>query len=167
MTAPESDGLLGGNFCLSRCPEPYWEGMWGQTPTPHSSRVAIPNSLPTRLVGSMDRHACSWCENSPPPRRLLIPLPAQPIPEGSQWLGMGPRNQARWLPPDCPTRRQSGQAIHPTGLRLVRQVSPDSRLASVPAGQVHHCGRRGGLGWKGRQVRLRQAALERLCRLTQ
>ena len=45
----------------------------GQAPTPHSSRVAIPNSLPTRLVGSMDRHPCSWCENPASPAR---PLPA-------------------------------------------------------------------------------------------
>jgi hypothetical protein len=78
-------------------------------------------SLPTGLVASMDRHVRSWCENP-------APLPADPIPEASQRLGMGPRDQARRLSADCPKRRQSSQAIHPTGLRLEREISPDSRI---------------------------------------
>jgi hypothetical protein len=74
--------------------------------------------------------------------------------------GMGPRNRARWLPPHGPTRRQSGQAIHPTRLRLERQVSLDSRIPAVASGPLNHRGRGSGLGWKGRQVVFRQAAFQ-------
>jgi N6-adenosine-specific RNA methylase IME4 len=94
MTAPESDGLLGGtaaDFCLSRCPEHYWEGMWDKPPCQPGSRVAIPNgqdSLPIRLVGSMDRHARFWCENSPAPSFIppCLPGPSQQPSSGSAWV---------------------------------------------------------------------------------
>jgi hypothetical protein len=92
-------------------------------------------SLPTPLVGSMDRHVRSWREN-PAPHWLHRPLPADPIPEGSQRVGMGPRDQARRLPLDGPEGWPSGQAIHPTGLRLVRQVSLDSRGIAIPSGPL-------------------------------
>jgi hypothetical protein len=84
-----------------------------------------------------------------PGARFISPLPPQPLPEGSQRVGMGPRNQARRLPTDGPTRRQSGQVIHPTGLRLVRQVSLDSRGAAVPSGLLHVRGPGSGPGVGG------------------
>jgi hypothetical protein len=102
---------------------------------------------------AMDRHARSWCEIPLP--LGFIPLLAQPLPEVSQWLRMGPRNQTRRVPAHCPKGWKSGQALHPTRLRLVRQVSLDCRVASVPPGPVHHRGWRGGLGWQGREVQLR------------
>jgi hypothetical protein len=80
------------------------------------------------------------------------PPPPQPLPDPSQRVGMGSPNQARWLPPDGPTRRQSGQALHPTGLRLVRQVSLDSRVPAVASGPLNNRGWGSGLGWKGWQV---------------
>jgi hypothetical protein len=69
--------------------------------------------LPTRLVGSMDRHGVFLVRKFPCP---WASLPPQPVPEGSQRVSMGPRNQARRLPPDGPKGRQSGQAIHPSRL---------------------------------------------------
>jgi hypothetical protein len=101
------------------------------------------HACPPHCCPLWDCHACSQCENSPSP--WLPPLPAQPIPEASQRVGMGPRDQARWLPPDGPTRRQSGSALHPWRLRLVRQVSLDSRLPAVASGPLHHRGRGSGL----------------------
>jgi hypothetical protein len=77
----------------------------------------------------------------PLPLGLHTPLPAQPVPEGSQRVGMGPRDQARWLPPDGPKGWQPGQALYPTRLRLERQISLDSRGAAIPAGPLHHRGR--------------------------
>ena len=58
--------------------------------------------MPIRLVASMDRHARFWCENPAAPR-LHTPLPTQPIPEPTQRLGMGPRNQARRVSANRPT----------------------------------------------------------------
>jgi hypothetical protein len=97
----------------------------------------------------------------PLPLGLHSPLSSHSVPQGSQGVGMGPRNQARRLPTDGPTRRESGQAIHPPRLRLVRQVSLDCRVASVPEGAVHHCGWGSGLGRNGRQIGLRQATFRR------
>ena len=112
-------------------PNPYSEGMWDKPSAPPSSRVAIPNrqeSLPIRLVASMDRYASPWSENpgSPP----------QPLPEGSQRLGMGPRNQARWLPADCPPRRQSGQGIHSDGAMTGPQSIPGLSTRFCPSGSA-------------------------------
>ena len=87
---------------------------------------------------------------------LLSPLR---VPEGPQRFGMGPRNQHDGYRLDGPTRRQSGPAIHPPGLRLERQAFLDSRGAAVPSGPLHHRGRGSGLGWERRQVGFRQAAL--------
>jgi hypothetical protein len=72
-----------------------------------------------------------------------LPSPSQKAPSGSAWVH---EIKHDGLPLDGPKGWQSGQAIHPTGLRLVRQVSPDSRGASVPTGQVHHRGRGSGVG---------------------
>ena len=79
---------------------------------------------------------------------LLSPLR---VPEGPQRFGMGPRNQHDGYRLDGPTRRQSGPAIHPPGLRLERQAFLDSRGAAVPSGPLHHRGRGSGLGWERRQ----------------
>jgi hypothetical protein len=43
------------------------------------------------------RHVRSWCD-------LHSPLPGNALPEGSQRVGMDPRDQARWLPAHCPGR---------------------------------------------------------------
>jgi bifunctional non-homologous end joining protein LigD len=53
-------------------PNPIEKGCGTSPRSPHQ-RLAIPNgqeSLPSPRVGSMDRHARSWCENSPPPACL-------------------------------------------------------------------------------------------------
>jgi hypothetical protein len=68
--------------------------MWDKSPAPHSSGSHPEFLAHPPLVGSMDRHACSWRENSPAPR-LHTPLPADPILEGSQRVGLAPRAQAR------------------------------------------------------------------------
>jgi hypothetical protein len=102
-----------------------------------------------------DRHACSWCENSP----FLIPPVSPPCPRRPPAVRHGSTKSARRLPLDGPTRRQSGPAIHPPGLRLERQAFLDSRGAAVPSGPLHHRGRGSGLGWERRQVGFRQAAL--------
>jgi hypothetical protein len=80
----DDDGLgircLVGGTAADFCPVPLSRtllgGDVGQAPAPHASRVAIPNgqdSLSSPLVASMDRHACSWCENSPAPRLRRLP----------------------------------------------------------------------------------------------
>ena len=51
-----------------------------------------------------------------PGAKIHSPLPADPIPEASQRVGMGPQNQARRLPPDGPKGRQPRQALHPSRL---------------------------------------------------
>ena len=79
-------------------------------PEQYASPPRQPMTLPRHLVRSMDRHVRS-------------PLPADPIPEGSQRLGMGPRSQARWLLANRSEGWQPGQALHSTRLRLVGQVS--------------------------------------------
>ena len=62
-------------------------------------------SCPTALLALSQACANPWCEN-PPACRLHTPLPPEPLPEAPQRVGMGPRNQARRLPADCPQGRQ-------------------------------------------------------------
>ena len=59
-----------------------------EPPLPSPSRVAIPKSLPTPLIASMDRHVGSWCENPPTPRlhTPCVPTPSQKAPTGSAWV---------------------------------------------------------------------------------
>jgi hypothetical protein len=141
---------------LSRCPEPYRQGMWDKAPLPPRSRVAIPNgqdSLPSRRVGSMDRYASPWCENPSPPR-LHLPLPADALPKPSQRLGLGPRDKARWLPAHCPTRGQPGPPLHAPGLRLGRTSILGLSSRSCPSGSAlsSWMGRRSGRGRMGSQT---------------
>ena len=89
MTGP---GIRPSSWRKSACPavpNPIGRGC-GTTPcraaTPHSSRVAIPNSLPTPRMGSMHRHACSWCENSPSLRLHPPASLSQKAPSGSAWV---------------------------------------------------------------------------------
>ena len=151
---------------VSHCPYPYGPRSWDSRRVPDKGKrqcrerepgqVGIASILahpPGRLYGP----PCVFLVRKFPFPLASTPLPANTVPEGSQRVGMGPRDQARWLPADCPTRRQSGEAIHPTGLRLVRQVSLHSRGPSVPSGPLDHRGRGSGLGWKGWQVRFRKA----------
>ncbi len=82
--------LVGKTDCrlLSRCPEPYREGMWDKARSP-LQRVAIPSgqdSLPTVLTATMDRYASPWCKNSPPPRALTTDA----LPKAPQRLRLGP-----------------------------------------------------------------------------
>ena len=72
---------------LSRRPEPYEEGMWDKPPLTPPAGNPSPDgqdSLPIRLVASMDRHACSWCENSPSAwlHPLASPTPPTVLPVG-------------------------------------------------------------------------------------
>jgi hypothetical protein len=113
------------------------------------------SSLPTPLMPSMGP-VCTSLR-----RKFFIPpWPAQPVPVASQRVGLGSRDQARRLPTDGPKGRQPGQALHQAGLRLVGQVSSDSRGPAIPSGPLNHRGRGGGLGWEGRQVRFREATFQ-------
>jgi hypothetical protein len=62
---------------------------------------AVPNPMRRRCgtgqTANWTRHVRSWCD-------LHSPLPANALPEGSQRVGMDPRDQARWLPAHCPGR---------------------------------------------------------------
>jgi hypothetical protein len=87
---------------LSRCPEPYWQEMWdirqiAMRRCPQAGTHRAPFILahrPGRLYGT-----AMFVPGAkiPLPLGLLTPLPAQPIPEASQRVGMGPRNQERRL----------------------------------------------------------------------
>jgi hypothetical protein len=72
-----------------------------------------------------------WTAMLVPGAKFHTPLSTDTLPEGSQRVGMGPRNQARWLPADCPTRLQSGQALHPSRLRLVHWSGKYPRIVEA------------------------------------
>jgi hypothetical protein len=99
--------IYGYPLSLSHCPHAYRErsrdnprGAGHILPKPEGKQpgkklgMAFEPSPPRRSWPLWDRRARSWCENSPSPR-APSPLPAQPLPEASQRVGMGPRNQAR------------------------------------------------------------------------
>jgi hypothetical protein len=70
-------------------------------------------------------------------------------------FSMGPRNQARWLPADCSLGWQSGQAIHPSRLRLVGQVSFGYLRLCARFGSVQSSWTGKRLAWVGEQVGFR------------
>jgi hypothetical protein len=62
----------------------------------------------------------------------LSPLPPQPLPEGSQRFGMGPRNQARRLPADLPGGMAIGSGSTLAGATIDRQAFPLLATRSCP-----------------------------------
>ena len=114
------------------------------------NRDRRPFYLPAVLVASMDRHACSWCENSPSPRGLIppcLPTPAQKPPSGSAWVHEIKHDGYRLI------ARRDGNRV-----RLYTRRGYDwsgkypwiVELASVPSGPLNRRGRGSGLGWNGK-----------------
>ena len=136
-------------------------GTDGKSPVEgQSGQIAPRFSFPTPS-GRLYLPPCAFPVRKLPCPEASYPPACRPHPRRLPGLGMGPRDQARRIPADCSKGWQAGPAIHPTRLRLERQVSLDSRVPTVPPGPLHCRGRGSGLGWDGRQVGLRQAAFLR------
>jgi hypothetical protein len=88
-------------------------GAWGASRPSTLRRTSRQASRRTSRSLNYTRHLLH-CRPYGPPCSFLVrkfpcplfhsPLPADPIPEASQRVGMDPRDQARWLPAHCPGR---------------------------------------------------------------
>jgi hypothetical protein len=93
MTASESDALLAEPLptsALSRCPEPYEEGMWDKPPLPppagthpRTGRIPYPSVLSPPWTAMRVPSA-----KIPPPLGFppCLPSPSQKAPSGSAWV---------------------------------------------------------------------------------
>ena len=160
MTASESDALLAEPLptsALSRCPEPYEEGMWDKPRSPHQAGThPRTGRIPCPSVSSPLWTAMRVPSAKIPPAGFnpCLPSPSHKAPSGSEWVHEIKHDGYRLI------ARRDGNRVRlytRRGLRLVRQVSLDNRGAAVPSGPLHHRGRGSGLGWEGRQVGFRQA----------
>jgi hypothetical protein len=123
MTALESEACRQ----LRRCPivpNPMGRRCGFEAMSPSRDRSRPVSPCPPAWSPLWTRHVRSWCDlHSPPPGNAL--------PEGSQRVGMDPRDQARWLPAHCPGR--TSQSRGPPDSAEAAQAFPRTVCIWSPA----------------------------------
>jgi hypothetical protein len=134
---------------LRRCPivpEPYGQEMWDRRqnyplrrcPQAGTDRAPFILAHPSRgLYGRL----CWFLVRKSRSPQASSPLPPYTLPEGSYGPGMGPRNQARWLPTDGLPSTQllcaSPQMPKHISLYQCRVIRPQHCLYFLPEPQGH------------------------------